>query len=162
MDVKMADLDGFSATRRLIADEATRNIPVIAVTASAFGDTRRAATDAGCADYLPKPVQAEALFGALQRHLGLEFVSGTPEATAAAVTPGAGAASRSARGRDCARRSAIGAITDLQAIADTLAAGDESDTALGRRIERLAANVDFAGVHELAASLESRSERHRC
>ena len=158
MDVKMADLDGFSATRRLIADEATRDIPVIAVTASAFGDTRRAAMDAGCADYLPKPVQAEALFGSLQRHLGLEFVSGAPEGPAAAVTPGLAPRHAALAGR-LREAVGIGAISDLQAIADTLAAGDESDTALGRRIERLAANVDFAGVRDLAASLESRSDR---
>jgi signal transduction histidine kinase/CheY-like chemotaxis protein len=156
MDVKMADLDGFSATRQLIADEATRSIPVIAVTASAFGDTRQAAADAGCADYLPKPVQAEALFGALQRHLGLEFVSGTPQGPAA-VTLGVAPRHAALAGR-LREAVEIGAITDLQAIADTLAAGDESDTALGRRIERLAANVDFAGVQELAASLESQPE----
>ena len=66
MDVKMPDLDGFSATRRLVGSPTTAGIPVIAVTASAFGDTRRQAQEAGCIDYLPKPVSAEALFSALQ------------------------------------------------------------------------------------------------
>ncbi len=110
MDVKMADLDGFSATRQLIADEATADIPVIAVTASAFGDTRQAAEDAGCADYLPKPVQAEALFGALQRHLGLEFVSGAPEGPAPAVTLGVAPRHAALAGR-LREAVAIGAIT---------------------------------------------------
>ena len=36
MDVKMADLDGFSATRRLADDDTTKHIPVIVVTASAL------------------------------------------------------------------------------------------------------------------------------
>lgn len=157
MDVKMADLDGFSATRQLIADQATRNIPVIAVTASAFGDTRRAAGDAGCVDYLPKPVQAEALFASLQRHLGLLFESVAPQAPAAAVALGMAPRHAALAGR-LREAIGIGGITDLQAIADTLAAGDEHDAALGRRIERLAANVDFAGVDELAASLESPSQ----
>ena len=75
MDVKMADLDGFSATRRLAADESTKNIPVIAVTASAFGNTRQAAREAGCVEHLPKPVRAEALFAALKTHLGVQFVT---------------------------------------------------------------------------------------
>ena len=83
MDVKMADLDGFSATRKLVADESTKNIPVIAVTASAFGDTRQAARDAGCAEYLPKPVRAEALFAALNTHLGVQFVREADEEPAA-------------------------------------------------------------------------------
>src|SRR5688572_29297829 len=82
MDVKMADLDGFSATRQLAADQATHNIPVIAVTASAFGNTKQAARDAGCADYLPKPVRAESLFAALQTHLGAQFVKDTDAAPA--------------------------------------------------------------------------------
>ena len=57
--------------------------------------------------------------------------------------------------RTCARRSAIGAITDLHAIASTLAFGDDVDAALGRRISALAASFDFDGLRELAASLES-------
>ena len=55
---------------------------------------------------------------------------------------------------------AIGAITDLQALADTLTAGDDADAALGRRISALAANFDFDGVRELAASLESLDRRN--
>ena len=155
----MADLDGFSATRRLAADEATKNIPVIAVTASAFGDTRQAARDAGCVEYLPKPVRAEALFAALQTHLGVRVRpwrtrTNRPAADVAeyaAASRGAGAAPREA--------AAIGAITDLHAIASTLAFGDQVDAALGRRIGALAASFDFDGVRELAASLEPR--RHR-
>jgi CheY-like chemotaxis protein/nitrogen-specific signal transduction histidine kinase len=54
---------------------ATADIPVIAVTASAFGDTRTEALSAGCVDYLPKPVRAGALFATLQKHLGVRFVS---------------------------------------------------------------------------------------
>jgi hypothetical protein len=41
----------------------------VAVTASAFG-TRQDARVAGCIEYLPKPVRAEALFAVLRDHLG--------------------------------------------------------------------------------------------
>ncbi len=154
MDVKMADLDGFSATRQLVADEATKNIPVIAVTASAFGDTRQAARDAGCIEYLPKPVRAEALFVALKAHLGLQFVrEGFDEPPAVAAIPHAPRHSRlAARLREAAE---IGAISDLNELANTLADGDEADAALGQRIGALAANFDFDGVRALAASLET-------
>ena len=158
MDVKMADLDGFSATRRLAADESTRGIPVIAVTASALGDTRKAAREAGCAAYLPKPVRADALFKTLNTQVGLKFVWDAPEdASHQAITPVARHAPLGARLRDAV---AIGAITDLQALADTLTAGDDADAALGRRISALAANFDFDGVRELAASLESLDRRN--
>ena len=66
MDLRMGDLDGLEATRRLAATRRRRPIPVIAVTASAWGEVRQAARDAGCVDYLPKPVRAEGLFAMLQ------------------------------------------------------------------------------------------------
>ena len=158
MDVKMADLDGFSATRRLVADEVTKHIPVIAVTASAFGDTRQAARDAGCAAYLPKPVRAEALFAALQTHLGVQFVREADGATAVerAIESVPHHAGLAARLREAGE---IGAITDLHALANTLSSGNEADAALGRRIGALAASFDFEGVRELAASLESSQGR---
>ena len=87
MDLKMDDLDGLEATRRLAADTATRNIPVIAVTASALGDSRQSARDAGCVDYLSKPIRAQLLFGMLQTHLGLQFVSDAEEADINAPGP---------------------------------------------------------------------------
>ena len=87
-------------------------------------------------------------------HLGLQFVRDTlDEPPAHAAIPHAPRhAALAARLREAAE---IGDITDLQALADTLAAGDEVDAALGRRIGALAANFDFDGVHALAASLEA-------
>jgi PAS domain S-box-containing protein len=152
IDVKMPDIDGFSATRQLRADPATAAIPVIAVTASAFGNTRQAAADAGCVAYLPKPIAVEALFAALQLHLGLRFEWGADDEPAAAddsrLDPRHTAVA--ARLRDAA---AIGAVSDLHAIANELAAGSEADAALGRRIARLVAGFDFAGVAELADAI---------
>src|SRR5262249_45522698 len=76
MDLKMSDLDGLEATRRLRADPATAQIPAIAIRASTLGDKRQIAHDAGCVDYLTKPIRAESLFGALQTHVGARFVCG--------------------------------------------------------------------------------------
>ena len=91
---------------------------MIAVTASAFGDTREAAREAGCVDYLPKPVRAEALFAALQTHLGVRFVPATelrrpPRHSLDRPRRGAGAAR-------CAKAAAIGSVTDLEALAHEL------------------------------------------
>jgi PAS domain S-box-containing protein len=152
MDLKMADLDGFEATRRLQADPETCDIPVIAVTASAFGDTRTDALSAGCVDYLPKPVRAGAMFAAMQKHLGVQFVSGSTGAPRAAAAD-AGAPER----RDVAARLAeaieLGAVTDLEALAQELMAGESADPALGRRIGALVQSFDFDGLRALAATL---------
>jgi PAS domain S-box-containing protein len=154
MDVKMPDLDGFSATRELAADAAVKHIPVIAVTASALGDTRKAATEAGCVDYLPKPVRAEALFASLQKHLRVEFEWDAEEHSPAvrAIPPAPHHPGLAAKLRDAA---AIGAITDLHTLAHSLAGGDEADAELARRITALAAGFDFQGVRDLANVLES-------
>jgi CheY-like chemotaxis protein len=153
MDVKMADLDGFSATRRLADDTATARIPVIAVTASAFGDTRQAAKDAGCAAYLPKPVRAEALFATLQAHLGVKFV----RADAGPTVPSEMRLNNPAREAEIVARIrealAIGGISDLEALADELAHGGSDEVAVGQRLARLVANFDFEGLKGIVTSL---------
>ena len=154
MDLKMADLDGFEATRRLQADPATADIPVIAVTASAFGDTRTAALDSGCVDYLPKPVRTATLFAALQKHLGVRFVSG-PRADAPPETPAGPAVSRHALAARLGEAIELGAVMDLEAIAQELMSGEGGDPALGRRIGGLVQSFDFDALRALAVTLGS-------
>ena len=56
MDMSLPGIDGWEATRRLKAAEATRGIPVIALTAHAMADDRTTALAAGCDDFDTKPV----------------------------------------------------------------------------------------------------------
>jgi len=153
MDIRMSDLDGLEATRRLQRDPATAQIPVIAVTATAFGDTRQAALDAGCVEYLPKPIRAESLFAVLQSRLGVRFVTGgEPAATELDLSDPArflGIARRLRQGVT------IGDVSDLEGLSRELAAGDAEEAALGRRIGQLVTNFDFDGLEQLAALLAS-------
>ncbi|HYL07339.1 MAG TPA: response regulator [Candidatus Udaeobacter sp.] len=57
MDVQLPGLDGLSLTRRLKADPATAGIPVVALTAHAMRGDREQALSAGCAGYIPKPIE---------------------------------------------------------------------------------------------------------
>jgi CheY-like chemotaxis protein len=62
MDISLkGDEDGLSLTRRLRAEETFKNMPIVAVTAYAFPDDRRRALEAGCTDYLSKPVSSNDL-----------------------------------------------------------------------------------------------------
>jgi len=69
MDLSLPDVDGWEATRRLKAEPATRDTPVIALTAHAMAGDRERALQAGCADYATKPVDFPALLAKIAAHL---------------------------------------------------------------------------------------------
>jgi CheY-like chemotaxis protein len=69
MDMSLPVLDGWEATRRLKADERTKAIPVIALTAHAMQGDEQKAKDAGCDDYDVKPVELPRLLEKMERLL---------------------------------------------------------------------------------------------
>ncbi len=66
MDLSLPVMDGWEATRRIKADEATRSIPVIALTAHAMASDLQRAMQAGCDDYDTKPVELPRLLEKIQ------------------------------------------------------------------------------------------------
>lgn len=69
MDMSLPVLDGWEATRRIKADPATRQIPVIALTAHAMAGDQEQAHAAGCDDYDTKPVELSRLLGKIEAQL---------------------------------------------------------------------------------------------
>src|SRR6516225_393962 len=63
MDMSLPVLDGWEATRQIKANDATRRIPVIALTAHAMAGDREKAIEVGCDDYDTKPVEISRLLG---------------------------------------------------------------------------------------------------
>jgi CheY-like chemotaxis protein len=61
MDISLPELDGWQATRRLKGDEATRRIPVIALTAHAMAGDAQRFIEAGCDAYESKPIDWQRL-----------------------------------------------------------------------------------------------------
>jgi two-component system, cell cycle response regulator DivK len=63
MDMSLPVIDGWEATRRIKTNNATRGVPVIALTAHAMAGDREKAMEVGCDDYDTKPVELARLLG---------------------------------------------------------------------------------------------------
>lgn len=66
MDIKMPVMDGLEATRKI--RELGVKIPIIALTANAYDSDRDKAFEAGCNDYMAKPIMASALREMMKRY----------------------------------------------------------------------------------------------
>lgn len=69
MDLAMPGLNGWEATRRLKTSAATKDIPIIALSAHALDHYRDVAMAAGCDEFLSKPCAIEDLVAAIRRAL---------------------------------------------------------------------------------------------
>ncbi|MCC5651420.1 AAA family ATPase [Nostoc sp. XA013] len=74
MDLVMAKMDGFEATRRLRALQNFQEVIVIAISASVFEFNQQESRKVGCDGFLPKPIQRVELLEKLQVHLELEWI----------------------------------------------------------------------------------------
>jgi CheY-like chemotaxis protein len=70
LDVNMPELDGPEVCRRVRADAATRDLPVLVLTAAARDEERRRALAAGADGFLTKPFSPLALLDLIDAHLG--------------------------------------------------------------------------------------------
>jgi CheY-like chemotaxis protein len=66
MDMSMPEMDGWTATGLIKKNEMTSAIPLIALTAHALPGDRQRAMDAGCDEYITKPMDLDELVEAIQ------------------------------------------------------------------------------------------------
>ena len=69
MDIQLPGMDGLEATKQLKRDEATRAIPVIALTALAMKGDEARIRAAGCDDYIAKPMRYQEFLAVIAAQL---------------------------------------------------------------------------------------------
>ncbi|MCL1465545.1 hybrid sensor histidine kinase/response regulator [Argonema galeatum] len=81
IDLVMPMMDGFEATRRIRKLPELKDVIVIATSASVLSTEQQGSLDAGCNDFLPKPIRAGELLESLSHYLGLEWIYEESEVT---------------------------------------------------------------------------------
>ena len=71
LDITLPGIDGIEVVRHMKSDQGLRQIPVIAVTASAMRGDKERFLEAGCDDYLPKPIQVMELIEMVEKRYPL-------------------------------------------------------------------------------------------
>lgn len=69
MDLSLPVIDGWEAIRRLKRDANLASIPIVALTAHAMSGDEERAREAGCNDFLTKPLNEDLLFAKLRKWL---------------------------------------------------------------------------------------------
>lgn len=67
MDLQMPEMNGYEATE--ILKKKYPDVPIVAQTAFAMSDDREKALDAGCDDYLAKPIKSKDLLSVVEKFL---------------------------------------------------------------------------------------------
>lgn len=82
-DLMMPTMDGFEMTQAIRANPRLQHLPVIATSASVFNEDREKSMQAGCDDFLAKPIKPKVLFLMLERYLNITWRYKTVPASAA-------------------------------------------------------------------------------
>ena len=170
MDVQMPGMDGRQATeaiRQWENEQESTPVPIIALTAHALANEKRALLQSGLDDYLTKPISERQLAQVILKWTGLALRNQGPERNGAGTAPDNSlsvldadeglrlAAGKADLAADMLSMLLAGLPSDRQAIRQAREAGERS--ALIERVHRLHGATRYCGVPQLRAACQ-RSE----
>jgi CheY-like chemotaxis protein len=150
MDKRLPGMDGYQAIGRLRELPATRDLPVVVVTASGAADEQDLAHAAGADGYLAKPLQRDRLLAEIGRLTGVEYVYGepfaVPDTQPAELDSTALAAMSIARRQLLAQALKRGDVAAMRGLITELAA---NHAGLAVRLAALVDDYDYDGLNSL-------------
>ncbi len=69
LDIQLPQMDGYEIARRIRATPAIAEVPIVAVTSFAMVGDRERVLEAGCTDYIEKPIDSDTFVDRISRHL---------------------------------------------------------------------------------------------
>lgn len=72
LDIQLPEMDGYEVARQLRATPSLDAVPIVAVTSYAMAGDRERVLNAGCTDYLEKPIDTTTFVASVARHIDAE------------------------------------------------------------------------------------------
>jgi len=150
MDLVMPVMDGFEATRRIRKISKLKGVKVIGVSASAFDSNRKVSFQAGCDDFLTKPIQIDQLLESIRTHLGLAWLYKEQSVAASGEQKLSKKTTLPIPGKEYLQTllefAEIGHITGIQQTLEDMKRVDEKYIPFVSEIEELAENFQFKQI----------------
>jgi len=149
-DIMMPEMDGYEFARR-IRESYSKDLPVLAVSASVSVGDQNLAIAAGCDEFLDKPLDMEKLFNTLRRYLNLQWIY-EEQAKAANSNPSPMVVPKPEDLQPLYKALRIGDIDAIEETAHRLKQEESQYEAFSDRLLQLAAEFDERGILKLLDS----------
>jgi PAS domain S-box-containing protein len=157
MDIRMPEMDGYEATRRIKARPAEERVPVIMISASAMNETKQEAMANGADGFIRKPFKEDELFAEIGKALGIDYVY---EDDATGQTPAEASSLTRERLKNLSTelhrkmRDAI-ELGDMQALHEAIDETREHGVDIAQGLLTLAERYDYGALLDLLGDPES-------